>query len=329
MPLPETGISAYLVAETLGHPITYDVRELCIHPNINMWSKRKPVRDGRVDMPFEEVGMSDNCGLALVPYSGDDTKITYYNRPGTWVDQTGQHITPYRLHDFRGYEHEIMDRPVLIGPKPSSIERKQTIAVVSSVVHPFMPVVTLPDLPNDLRLGVVIYGKTYTTDAGVLVGCASAMSQTDPYVVVNFTDSNWLYLDVKFCLMSGYHPWSASIPSTLMYEISRQYPGENANWTNVQLVTPAEDVKTFEIAGFVSQQQVQYVIESYTTTTGRIDIVDMNGLAMQITGISLPSNTRVSGTANNMPLQAGRAYTAYLYLGSNSNPVASRQMIVN
>ena len=332
MALPNDKISIPMVARELG-TTENDLGRLCIHPNINMWSKRKPVRDGRVGLiPLEEVGMADNCGLTLHPFTGDDTKLTKYNKPGTWVDNTGQHITPFRLGDFRGYEHENRTRPVNINvnARPGRLSREGTTISVTSVMPPIAPVVTLADLPHDLRLGVVIYGRIYAHQEGIFVGCASALNQTDNYVAVDLTDVDRLLLDVKFCLIDGHVPWTTTMPTgKVIYEIPREFPGENANWINVPLDTPAENVRTFQIAGFISQQQVQYIIEAYTSTTGRIDILDENGLAMQINNIQLPANEYVSITANNMPLQAGKIYTAQLYLANASTPVATRAMTVN
>ena len=114
-----------------------------------------------------------------------------------------------------------------------------------------------------------------------------------------------------------------------MYEIPREFPGENANWINVPLDTPEEGIKTFEIAGFVDAQQVQYIIEAYTGVTGRIVMIPDTGTEIQITMINLPANTRVSNTANNLPLQVGMPYTAYLYLGASTTPVAVRPMTIN
>src|SRR5690554_6759920 len=124
MALSTSNVTTSAVRSELG-ATTNDIADLCTFHNINMWSKRKPVRDARTSVPFNEVGMSDNCGLTLYSWSGDDTKITRYNRPGTWTDQTGQHTTPFRLGDFRGYEHTTKNRPLTIRSRPSNIERKQ------------------------------------------------------------------------------------------------------------------------------------------------------------------------------------------------------------
>ena len=341
MALPNTNINTSLVGQALGSG-SRDVGTLCTHPNINKWSRRKPVRDPRPVVPFEQVGKGSPIGevygengLVLHKWTGDDTKITTYLRPGTWVDKLGQHSTPFRLGDFREYEHNIRVLPITVGPAPDQIYRKQ-VAIYANYVLPIWEpyVLNITDF-SDLRIGVVIYGSNYETGEKVLVGAASAINQfeTNPYSngpIVNLTDVNWLYLDIKFCLMEGYHPWSDTIPDTAMYEIFRDESTQNKNWYNVPLVAEPEDVRTFEIVGFVSLQRIEYIIEAYTTTTGRIDIKDLNGtLITQITNISLPANTRVSGNATNIPLQSGVSYIAELYLADATQPVATRPMMVN
>ena len=64
MALGTTNISTSLVAQTIGEG-SNDVGTLCKSTKINMWSKRKPVRDERISIPLLEVGLSDNCGLTF------------------------------------------------------------------------------------------------------------------------------------------------------------------------------------------------------------------------------------------------------------------------
>lgn len=341
MALSDSKIDTTLVGKTIGSS-SRDVGTLCTHPNINRWSRKKPVRDSRPVVPFEEVGKGSligedpgENGLVLQRWTGDDTQITTYLRPGTWVDKLGQHSTRCRLGDFRGYEHDIKILPVTVGPAPDQIYRKQVAIYAEYVLPVWVPhVLNITDF-SDLRIGVVIYGSNYETGEKQLVGAASAINQfeTNPYSngpVVDLTDVHWLYLDIKFCLMSGYHPWSNAIPNTAMYELFRDESTQNKNWYNVPLETEPEDVRTFEIAGFVSLQRIEYVIEAYTTTTGRIDVKDLNGtLITQVTNISLPAKTQVSGNATNRPLQSGTSYIAELYLGNATEPVATRPMLVN
>ena len=106
--LPTTNISTTLVRNALGED-NNDVGLLCKSSNINMWSKRKPVRypaDFIADP--NEVGktLDHKWGLTLAGFKGvtldgsDDDRRTVYNRPDGGSSQ------PYRLGDFRGYNHE-------------------------------------------------------------------------------------------------------------------------------------------------------------------------------------------------------------------------------
>src|SRR5690554_7998 len=99
MALPTTNITTTIVRNELGVD-TNNVGELCVHSNVNMWSKRKPVRDSRLSIPVNEVGRgsAQNYGLNIPGYQGDDDLITTYERP------TGGSSSPYRLGDFRGYD---------------------------------------------------------------------------------------------------------------------------------------------------------------------------------------------------------------------------------
>ena len=111
MALPNSNISTTLVGQTLSTS-SRDVGTLCVHPNINKWSRWKPVRSNKVVGLVENDLISANGGMQLVPiYSASDlvsfyrANINYdfvYNRPrGSGVTP----IEPYRLGDFRNYYH--------------------------------------------------------------------------------------------------------------------------------------------------------------------------------------------------------------------------------
>ena len=62
MALPNTNISVAMVRDELGAS-TNDVGQLCIHPNINKWSKWKPVRHPSKTKLTEEELKSTDFGL--------------------------------------------------------------------------------------------------------------------------------------------------------------------------------------------------------------------------------------------------------------------------
>ena len=89
MALPNTNISVAMVKAELG-AATNDVGQLCIHPNVNKWSKWKPVAKAQVTPMTLEDMKSVSFGL---DYNG------HYNKP------LGGASSPFRLGDFRGYYH--------------------------------------------------------------------------------------------------------------------------------------------------------------------------------------------------------------------------------
>lgn len=90
MALPTTGISTSLVGQTLGVS-TRDVGQLCIHPYVNEWSPYKPISSGAITL--NEAFREQVSGFLIIG------RYLSYNKP------TGGAGSPYRIGDFRGYEH--------------------------------------------------------------------------------------------------------------------------------------------------------------------------------------------------------------------------------
>jgi hypothetical protein len=103
MALPNSNISVAMVKAELG-AATNDVGQLCIHPNINKWSKRKPVKFPTVvELTYAQL-QSVNFGL-----SAPSNNTNYQNVIGVkWIynKPTGGSSEPFRLSDFGGYDKE-------------------------------------------------------------------------------------------------------------------------------------------------------------------------------------------------------------------------------
>lgn len=113
MALPNDKISTSLVGNTIGSG-SRDVGTLCTHPNINKWSKWKPVRRNNVTGITYTDLQAVNYGL-VVPTSSTTpeeaiTKEYAYNRP-----RGGIFNEMYRLGDFRNYNHEAISPTYGIG----------------------------------------------------------------------------------------------------------------------------------------------------------------------------------------------------------------------
>ena len=109
MALGTTNITTTLVGNTLGIP-SKDVGTLCSAGSINKWSKYKPV----IYPAIATAGITNwwkavdgNCGLSITEYSDIDNLVTAIINGVTWTynKPTGGSSSPYRLGDFRGYEH--------------------------------------------------------------------------------------------------------------------------------------------------------------------------------------------------------------------------------
>lgn len=102
--LPKTGITQTLVKQTLGAG-SYGIGVLCTHAGINMFSKYKPVRysTNNTDSDPNWWKAGGNCGInipRLNKATDAGTQNWTYERPA------GGSGEPFRLGDFRGYNHE-------------------------------------------------------------------------------------------------------------------------------------------------------------------------------------------------------------------------------
>ncbi len=135
MALPNSNISTTLVGQTLGTS-SRDVGTLCTHPNINKWSKWKPVRLNKVTGLVSQDLSDINFGiLPVVPMFDWELALSLnweYGRPRGGDNNPSE---PFRLGDFRNYEHAASD-PVSI---PSSISHNlllnNTLRIRANVIE--------------------------------------------------------------------------------------------------------------------------------------------------------------------------------------------------
>ena len=109
MALPNTNISVAMVRDELG-AATNDVGRLCIHPNINKWSKWKSVRYNSLvpitQAQLEAVGF----GIKMPIYSNVQAYVDGLTlRPNVlpiweYEKPAGGTTSPYRLTDFTNYD---------------------------------------------------------------------------------------------------------------------------------------------------------------------------------------------------------------------------------
>ncbi len=135
MALPSDKISTTLVGQAIGSS-SRDVGTLCTHPNINKWSKWKPVRHNKVTGLVSQDLSDINFGiLPVVPMFDWELALSLnweYGRPRGGDNNPSE---PFRLGDFRNYEHAASD-PVSI---PSSISHNlllnNTLRIRANVIE--------------------------------------------------------------------------------------------------------------------------------------------------------------------------------------------------
>lgn len=146
MALPNDKITTTLVGNTLGSS-SRDVGTLCTHPNINKWSKNKPISVNKI----EGLTSDDRLGVdyGLVPPATKTNYTPVYSANWVYNKPTGGASSPYRIGDFRGYEH--LATPI------ATLEGDITINRTMTDVRPLM--LTMRRYGTDTLLGVDDYAK--------------------------------------------------------------------------------------------------------------------------------------------------------------------------
>jgi hypothetical protein len=112
--LPTTGITTSLVAQTIGVG-SNDVGTLCSHQNVNKWSKWKPISIPKVTGITIDDLKNSNFGLLakeisdIVTYSinnGGTVGSIASPQKWTYTKPFGGTNSPYRIGDFRNYNHQ-------------------------------------------------------------------------------------------------------------------------------------------------------------------------------------------------------------------------------
>lgn len=153
MALPSDKITTTLVGDTIGSG-SRDVGTLCTHPNINKWSKNKPISYNKLTGLISADKLGADYGLVPPPTQTNYTPVYsqnwIYNRP------TGGVNSPYRLGDFRGYEH--LATPI------AALEGDITVNRTMTSIRPL--ILTMRKYGTDTLLGVDDYSKAGGISSG-------------------------------------------------------------------------------------------------------------------------------------------------------------------
>ena len=177
MALPNSNISTSLVKSTLGAS-TNDVGQLCTHPNINKWSKWKPVRFNKIVGLTVEDLTALNFGLNISVYKSIGTITTagtflydLKNAITNWSylrPRGGDYNEWYRLGDFRNYNHEAVQPMGALSTYVVYLNTEGGIRIDLEEASPNNYNVTLQDFVydgtpmNSCYLGVMLYKENNT-----------------------------------------------------------------------------------------------------------------------------------------------------------------------
>lgn len=100
MALPNTNISVAMVKAELG-AATNDVGQLCIHPNVNKWSKWKSVSYESI-IPISQAQLA-SINFGITPPTPSNDYTTVMDTKWGYSKPTGGLSSPYRLTDFINY----------------------------------------------------------------------------------------------------------------------------------------------------------------------------------------------------------------------------------
>ena len=197
MALPNTNISVAMVRDELG-AASNDVGQLCIHPNVNKWSKWKPVRYSSV-VPITEEQLKDTHYGFDIPYGFKADSIILSTAWGYLKPRGGSvtPIEPYRLGDFRNYnklaimpiEAEIPNEINKVAFNPN-LRGNCTISTVSGSDF------QLNDLFEGLYFGVMAggYYKTLETPISANSNIYSLEIQDCPGLIERTTADVYLFM---------------------------------------------------------------------------------------------------------------------------------------
>ena len=185
MALANTNISTQLVANEIA-VASNDIGTLCSSTNINKYSKYKPVIYTS-DFPDRSGNWwranNGNCGINIASYTTMSAMFTALRASSTvwaYVPPTGGSNAPYRLPDFRSYNHTAM-APISTNTLAAIYyKNNSTISASATINVPDTTELSLSDIGNAVNLANCYFA----------VGISKVGSTTYQYITEGSTVTN-------------------------------------------------------------------------------------------------------------------------------------------
>ncbi len=201
MALPNTGITTSMVAQAIGVG-SNDVGTLCKSNKINKWSKWKPISLAEVTPITIDDLKNSNFGLNIPYFSSlgninteDSFLYVLKNKTFSWnyIKPSGGSTSPYRLGDFRNYNHSAVI-PIVSSDSYSAFIYNNSISfdLDMSVVYPNDYNICLQDFKIgdvefiDFYLGVLLYNSN-----GYMIGTSSSKMNSSTSINLSGIGSNY------------------------------------------------------------------------------------------------------------------------------------------
>lgn len=158
MSIPTTNITTSMVAQALGVG-SHSVRELCTSNQINLFAKYKPVPlYSNTTTGINDWWKNGNCGISYPTYSTIADLKAAYNSTILWSHNhpTGGSSSPYRLGDFRGYNHQAQFQ-INAWEVPSTVySGAETISCSIGMRQQATDELTIADICGDYYFGALL-----------------------------------------------------------------------------------------------------------------------------------------------------------------------------
>jgi hypothetical protein len=257
--LPYTGITTSLVSSTLGHG-SNDIGTLCSSNKINKWSKYKPVRNTTGTGNYWKA-TDGNCGLNI-PSTNSITGIINYVTSGTtwnYLQPQGGSTSPYRLGDFRNYNHTA-ESPIAVDvPLESYISAGST--QVSMFYNEDTYTVTLTDIDSikNTYMGAYLVSTNGSTGARMITATSPVISGVT-YVDVPISDLNAGNYYIYPLLSDTVNTSTLSIPGGIIY-----YPLDSVTRSSITIKSTSSNISVIITTSWYNDDhntnQIIYTIE--------------------------------------------------------------------
>jgi hypothetical protein len=277
MALGSTNITISDIKDELGED-TYVLSELCTSPNVNMFSKFKPVAsEGTTDWWRGSDGFYSLTIPSITDPDDVDTTTWTYNPP------TGGSSSPYKMGHFRLYLHEATP-PLTLGA-----DTGETINLFSTSSITFVPTgislssdddeasgISLDDISNfsDYYLACQVTNESGTEVIGTSTTQGSGGTITINFNTLPFSQSVWQdqTLTFRFFLSDTYKAFSDSAVSATYYALYREDGVYDTVHTRVidEYNTIDADFTSVRTSYYTEWQDIVSIIVSGDDTAGTI-----------------------------------------------------------